>query len=143
MLWMVKGSLLVLTVSFGASAWADNCTLALICDTDTTCGPNEMRLEWSGDVADGVTIDGVAYATNLMSDPTAMGEIRTSTANFQVRMSGPMVTVLRDQQTILITPAETQGDVTVNLLEIPKRYVDYDEAMKNRQVFAGHCEGLF
>jgi len=136
---------LAVTVGHAAGASQGACQLVETCAPDVVCGAETVTLtwDWTGGGANVIRI-GDDQFTVIPGEPDTLDSFNVSGVSYTIVSPRPILQLASDNGSRgFAISGEDPGAVTLTLFSMPRRYVDYPEAMAARGVFSGRCEGLF
>ncbi|MGR3513989.1 MAG: hypothetical protein ACU0GG_14620 [Paracoccaceae bacterium] len=126
-------------LSLPTQGFATDRTCTLLCDASVDC--NTITLNWA-EQSDLIEVDDALMSRQFVTQGTRLDTMRIDGRDIDMRSGGPMV-LLRSERQFGTVVSSDDGTVILSLLTMPRRYVDYEDAMQNRIVAHGPCEGLF
>lgn len=103
-----------------------------------------MMLEWQPGDSTKIWVDGKELDAAWSKAGDVMDEIRTADTTWTIVNTSDVIGASDGSLTVGI--ARDGQSSTVSATRMPlrvHRYVDYEEAITQRQIFSGVCEGLF
>jgi len=114
-------------VGLPAAAAAESCVILSRCDDQTECSPQSLSLQWTAEVSDMLTVNDVQMPVKRIID----GSVPS------ILVPGP------DVREVMLIALDQPGQIVATSITIPRRYTEYENAVLERAVYAGPCEGLF
>jgi len=109
------------------------------CDGETVA----LSWDWAGGDSGMMQIDDDQFTATWV-EPGPLDSLNVSGVSYTIASPTPILQLASDSGSLgVVIPGEDPGAVTLTLISMPRRYVDYPEAMAARGVFSGRCEGLF
>ena len=133
----------LLQMSFAVVAWAQSCTIKVVCEESANCARPDLTLHWTPEASEIIEIDGQVMQATWINEPQITSTMRVGDVDYQIVTPGPQLFAHGDRRMIVIVPGDAPGHISASTLQTPRRFVDYEDAVSNRAVFKGLCEGLF
>ncbi|MEM9786519.1 MAG: hypothetical protein AAF801_08445 [Pseudomonadota bacterium] len=133
----------LLQLSLVGAALAETCTINVVCEESANCARSALTLRWTPETSETIEIDGKVMRASWINEPQITDTMRVGDVDYQIVAPGPQLFAYGDRRMIVIVPGDAPGHISASTLQTPRRFVDYEDAVSNRAVFKGLCEGLF
>ncbi|MEM6759582.1 MAG: hypothetical protein AAF601_08900 [Pseudomonadota bacterium] len=117
------------------------CILAENCAGSEACELHDLTLAW--DREDALEVNGVWLATRKISSGTHGQSRRTMSGTYKMVFRQDMIIANNANVQVGIVRGASDPEVIATMFQVPRRYVEYTDAIAGRRVFSGPCEGLF
>jgi len=133
----------IVLACFAGMANAGTCTISEHCQADAKCDHHLMTLSWSEGRNSEILVNDFLMSADWIEEPVEVGEFQSNGSVINLRTRGAFIHASEGRTSVMITPGGVSDEIVVTTINIPERYVDYENAMQARLVFNGTCEGLF
>ncbi|MEM6387333.1 MAG: hypothetical protein AAF718_13975 [Pseudomonadota bacterium] len=119
------------------------CVFTAQCDNARVCGEASFEIRWLHAEPREIWLNGMRFQAKRYNDDTLLDETHTAGTGVEIRSEGPMIIAQKGRQLVFVVHRYLGSEIVVTMFEMPKRYVEYKAAMRDRSVYRGACEGLF